>query len=69
MPLWIPQLLWFGGLAWMGVVLGLLMARSGLALLNGDLAAVQRWCGIRSAREEAGDEADAGLRIVQGERS
>jgi TRAP-type C4-dicarboxylate transport system permease small subunit len=69
MPLWVPQLLWFAGLAWMGVVLGLLLLRTGLALVAGDLAAVQRWCGVRSAQQEAVDEADSGRRIVQGERS
>jgi TRAP-type C4-dicarboxylate transport system permease small subunit len=69
MPLWVPQLLWFVGLAWMGLVLALLLLRTGLALASGDLATVQRWCGVRAAREEAVEEADVGRRIVQGERS
>ncbi|WP_425584183.1 TRAP transporter small permease subunit [Variovorax defluvii] len=68
MHLWIPQLLWFLGIAWMCIVTGLLLLRAGSALVHGDVASVQRWAGVRSAKEEAVEEASAGERIVQGER-
>jgi TRAP-type C4-dicarboxylate transport system permease small subunit len=68
MHLWIPQLLWFVGIAWMCLVTALLLLRAGTALVHGDLAAVHRWAGVRSTQEEAVEEASAGERIVQGER-
>lgn len=67
--LWIPQFLWFLGIAWMCIVIGLLMLRVGSALIQGDVATVLRWAGVRSTQEEAVEEASAGERIVQGERT
>jgi TRAP-type mannitol/chloroaromatic compound transport system permease small subunit len=67
--LWLPQALWFLGIAWMCLVAGLLLLRAGSALVRGDLAIVQRWAGVRSSQQEAVEEADAGERIVQGERT
>lgn len=66
-PLWIPQFLWVAGLVWLCVVLGLMLLRSSLALVTGDLRTVQAICGIRSTREEAEEEAEAGKRMVQGD--
>lgn len=66
-PLWIPQFLWVAGLVWLCVVLGLMLLRSSLALVTGDLRTVQAICGIRSTREEAEEEAEAGKRLVHGD--
>jgi len=66
-PLWIPQGLWVLGLAWMCVVLALLLIPASIALVTGDTAGVQRLCGVRSAQEEAEEEAIAGERMVRGE--
>ncbi|MEI2414665.1 TRAP transporter small permease [Orrella sp. JC864] len=68
-PLWIPQGLWVLGLAWMCIVLALMLVRACCALVTGDLAALQRLCGVRSAQEEAEEEAAAGARIIEGERA
>lgn len=68
-PLWIPQGLWLLGLAWMCVVLALMLLRASLALLTGDLDTLREICGVRSAQEEAEEEAAAGERIIQGERA
>lgn len=68
-PLWIPQAMWWIGILWMCIVLGLLLARASQALIRGDLSTVQRWAGVRSAQQEAVDEASSGERIIQGERS
>ncbi|RTZ41698.1 TRAP transporter small permease [Candidimonas sp. SYP-B2681] len=66
-PLWIPQYLWVAGLVWLCVVLALMLLRSSLALVTGDLDTVHRICGIRSTREEAEEEAVTGERMVRGE--
>ena len=66
-PLWIPQYLWVAGLAWLCVVLALMLLRSSLALITGDLAGIQSLCGIRSTQEEASEEAEAGKRMVHGD--
>ncbi|EJC60865.1 hypothetical protein QWA_17890, partial [Alcaligenes faecalis subsp. faecalis NCIB 8687] len=77
-PLWIPQFLWVGGLIWLCVVLALMLLRSRLALITGDLAGIRSLitgdlagirslCGIRSTQEEASEEAEAGKRMVQGD--
>lgn len=66
-PLWIPQGLWVLGLVWMCVVLALLLIPTTIALVTGDSAAVRELCGVRSAQEEAEDEAIAGERLVRGE--
>lgn len=68
-PLWIPQALWVAGLAWMGVVLALMLVRASIALVTGDLATLKAICGMRSAQEEADEEAAAGERIVARERA
>ncbi|MDT3677320.1 MAG: TRAP transporter small permease [Burkholderiaceae bacterium] len=68
-PLWIPQFLWVAGLAWLCVVLALMLLRSCVALVYGDLAAVHAICGIRSTEEEAAEEAQAGERLALGERT
>lgn len=57
MPLWIPQSLWFAGLAAFVTTLALLLARSLAALLAGDWQAIHDLVGARSVREDAEDEA------------
>lgn len=56
-PLWIPQALWFGGLALFVATIVLLLARALAALARGDWAGVHALLGARSVREEADDEA------------
>ena len=68
-PLWIPQFLWVAGLVWLCVVLALMLLRSSVALVYGDLATVRAVCGIRSTEEEAAEEAQAGERMALGERT
>jgi len=68
-PLWIPQGLWFAGLMWMCVVLALMLLRASLALVTGDLQTLRALCGVRTAQEEARDEAATGERIIAGERT
>lgn len=68
-PLWIPQSLWTLGLVWLCIVLALMLLRASVALVTGDLATVKAICGVRSAIEEADEEAAAGERIVMGERA
>ena len=68
-PLWIPQSLWFIGLTWMCVVLALMLVRASVALVTGDLETLQALCGVRSAQEEADDEAAAGARLIEEERA
>lgn len=67
-PLWIPQFLWLAGLAWLCIVLALMLIRSSLALVTGDIATISALCGIRSTQEEAAEEAEAGEKMVLGER-
>lgn len=67
-PLWIPQGLWFVGLVWMCIVLALMLVRASTALVTGDIKTVQAICGVRSAQEEAEEEAAAGERLVHAER-
>ncbi|MDT4825068.1 hypothetical protein AGI3411_02985 [Achromobacter agilis] len=66
-PLWIPQGLWVLGLAWMCVTVALMLARASAALVTGDLELVKNICGVRSAQEEADEEAAAGERMVRGD--
>lgn len=66
-PLWIPQGLWFLGLVWMCIVLAIMLLRASLALVTGDIEIVKALCGVRSAQEEADDEAATGERLVRGE--
>jgi TRAP-type C4-dicarboxylate transport system permease small subunit len=68
-PLWMPQALWVLGLAWFCVVLAVMLARTSVALVTGDIAAVQAVAGVMSAQEEAATEAAAGARIVESERA
>jgi len=56
-PLWIPQALWFGGLAVFLATLALLLARSLQALLAGDWNAIHALLGARSIQEDAEEEA------------
>ena len=66
-PLWIPQILWVAGLLWLCVVLALMLLRSTIALVTGDLRTVRDICGVRSTQEEADAEAEAGKRLVEGD--
>ena len=66
-PLWLPQGLWVLGLAWTCVVLALLLIPASIALATGDAAAMKELCGVRSAKEEAEEEAVTGERLVRGE--
>lgn len=66
-PLWIPQILWVAGLVWLCVVLALMLIRSSIALITGDIDTVKAICGVRSTQEEAAEEAEAGERLVRGE--
>lgn len=68
-PLWIPQALWFAGLLWMCLVLALMLLRASAALVTGDLDTLLDTCGVRSATEEAKEEAAAGERLVNAERT
>lgn len=68
-PLWIPQGLWLIGLGWMCIVLVLMLVRSSYLLVTGDLQSLQALCGVRSAQEEAEEEAANGERLIQSERS
>ncbi len=65
-PLWIPQGLWLLGLAWMCITVALMLARASAALVTGDIELVKEICGVRSAQEEADEEAAAGERMVKG---
>jgi TRAP-type C4-dicarboxylate transport system permease small subunit len=66
-PLWIPQFLWVAGLAWLCIVLALMLIRSSIALITGDLATVKAIAGVRTSQEEAAEEAETGERLVRGE--
>lgn len=56
-PLWIPQSLWFAGLAAFTATLALLLARSATALLAGDWKTIHALVGARSIQEDAEEEA------------
>lgn len=64
-PLWIPQGLWLLGLGWMCIVLAVMLLRASLALVTGDFERVKALCGVRSAQEEADEEAATGERLVR----
>ncbi len=66
MPLWIPQGLWFLGLALFFATTAVLTLRTALALLAGDLATVRALAGARSIQEEAADEAAYGKTLAAG---
>jgi TRAP-type C4-dicarboxylate transport system permease small subunit len=65
MPLWIPQGLWFMGLALFFLTTMLLTLRVALALVAGDLATVRKLAGARSIQEEAADEAAYGKTLAE----
>ncbi|THU03695.1 TRAP transporter small permease [Lampropedia puyangensis] len=65
-PLWIPQGLWLIGLLWMCIVLALMLIRASVALVTGDIRTLKEVCGVRSAQEEAEEEAANGERMVKG---
>ena len=66
-PLWIPQTLWFAGLAWFVIVLALVLLRASTALVTGDVAPLQAIAGAKSAVEEADEGAAEGERLVRAE--
>lgn len=66
-PLWIPQTLWVLGLLWLCVVLALMLLRSSVALITGNVPLLQETCGIRTSKEEASTEAEAGKKLVLGD--
>jgi len=66
-PLWAPQFLWVAGLAWFSLVLALMLVRASTALVTGDLKTLNALCGVKSAQEEAQEEADMGVRMVKGD--
>lgn len=64
-PLWIPQGLWLLGLFWMCIVLAVMLLRASLAFVTGDIERVKALCGVRTAQEEADEEAATGERLIQ----
>jgi hypothetical protein len=60
-------MLWVAGLAWFSLVLALMLIRASVAMATGDLETLRAVCGVRSAKDEAQEEADAGARLVKGE--
>jgi TRAP-type C4-dicarboxylate transport system permease small subunit len=64
-PLWMPQSLWVLGLAWFSMVLALMLIRASVALVTGDITTLKQLCGVRSAQEEAQEEAATGERLVR----
>jgi TRAP-type mannitol/chloroaromatic compound transport system permease small subunit len=63
-PLWIPQGLWFTGLALFFATTLVLTLRTALALVSGDLATVRALAGARTIQEEAADEAAYGKSLA-----
>ena len=55
-PLWLPQAFWVAGFVVSVILAVLLVIRSLIAFLSGDLAALQALIGSRSAVEEAAQE-------------
>lgn len=68
-PLWIPQFIWVAGLVWLCIVLALMLLRSSVALVTGDLRSVRELCGVRTASEEAHEEAQQGERLAKEDAS
>ncbi len=64
MPLWIPQGLWFAGLALYCLTNALLTLRAALALAGGDLATVRALAGARTIEEDARDETEYGKTLM-----
>ena len=65
-PLWIPQALWFAGLALFVGTLVLLLARSVTALLAGDWNTIHALVGARSIQEDAEEEIAYAREIERG---
>lgn len=63
-PLWIPQSIWFGGIAFLCWTVTILALRVLLALVMGDLATVARLAGARMAEEEIKAEAGDVLNVA-----
>ncbi len=57
-PLWLPQSLWFGGLAFFSLNLAALLLRAIGCLITGDIAGVSRIAGIKSVEDEIEDQTD-----------
>ncbi len=68
-PLWIPQFVWSAGLVWLCIVLALMLVRSSVALITGNINILQNTCGMRSTKEEATNEAEAGKKLVLKEKN
>lgn len=66
-PLWIPQTLWVLGLVWLCIVLALMLLRSSFALITGNTFLVQKTAGLRTSKEEANTEAEAGKKLILGD--
>jgi TRAP-type mannitol/chloroaromatic compound transport system permease small subunit len=64
-PLWIPQGLWFLGLALFFATTAVLTLRTALALVSDDLTTVRALAGARSIEEEAADEAAYGKTLAE----
>ncbi|MEH0072356.1 hypothetical protein V6L77_22210 [Pannonibacter sp. Pt2-lr] len=52
----------------MCLILALMLIRSSVALVTGDIETVKLVAGMRSTKEEAEEEAAQGERLIQGER-
>ncbi|MEL6374287.1 MAG: TRAP transporter small permease subunit, partial [Pseudomonadota bacterium] len=65
LPLWLPQLLWFAGLALFVFTLSFLLLYAVVLLLRGDLAQLQRIAGTLSVQEEV-EESTQGIRELEG---
>lgn len=66
-PMWIPQSLWFAGLALFVTTIALLFARALGALARRDWAGLHGLLAARSAEEEAEEEAAYARRLERGE--
>lgn len=66
-PLWIPQTLWVLGLVWLCIVLALMLLRSSFALITGNTLLLQKTAGLRTSKEEANTEAEAGKKLILGD--
>lgn len=55
-PLWIPQLFWFSGLAFMMLCLGFVLTRALFSAVRSDWSGVNTIAGVRSVEQEISDE-------------
>ncbi len=65
-PLWIPQVLWVGGLIFFSVTLLLLVLQTTGYILRGNLAGAARTVGIRSVDDEVKSEIDDSVEAHSG---